>query len=179
MVTLAMSQLSRIDKRLHAETPDLGALRIGSLGDACQQAADFVSALYDLTDLIEVFAIRSWHSATAKNQSRVVYRDWLSPDVLIRRFPALEDVNLAQSSNIYIGVNPRSSYGLGGKRNVTRVRSVWCDIDDVTFAETESRLTKLGLPLPSIVVNSGHGIHAYWLLDEAYQVGNAQQAYCV
>jgi hypothetical protein len=41
---------------------------------------------------------------------------------------------------------------------------VWCDIDDVTTEQAHARWVDAGIPPPSIVLNSGAGVHAYWLL---------------
>jgi len=45
-------------------------------------------------------------------------------------------------------------------------RGLWADYDNVTLEEARARIKNAGLPEPSIYVNSGHGIHAYWLLEE-------------
>ena len=45
--------------------------------------------------------------------------------------------------------------------------------DHVTVAEARERVAKAGLPPPSIVVNSGNGVHLYWLLDEPFLIDDA------
>lgn len=56
------------------------------------------------------------------------------------------------------------------KENVSEIAFLHTDIDfkdiEDTGADVERKLKALRLP-PSIIVNSGNGIHAYWLLTEA------------
>jgi hypothetical protein len=42
---------------------------------------------------------------------------------------------------------------------------VWVDLDGVSTDEATSRWEAIQLP-PTVVVNSGHGVHAYWNLSE-------------
>jgi len=51
--------------------------------------------------------------------------------------------------------------------------SAWADLDGVTVAEALNRIDKAGLPKPSIIINSGHGIHLYWILVEAFIIDDA------
>lgn len=68
----------------------------------------------------------------------------------------------------------------GYQRDVIGITSVWCDIDiddpenpvhkKPNLAPTVDEALKVieGLPKPSLVVNSGHGIHAYWIFREPW-----------
>jgi hypothetical protein len=73
---------------------------------------------------------------------------------------------------LFFGVCPRA----GGKGRfdlawqIRTVRCLWTDMDYITVADAQERISKAGLPHPSIVVNSGHGAHCYWLLDEPYLI---------
>lgn len=81
--------------------------------------------------------------------------------------------------NVYFGVAHRD--GNGGKaENVTHATAVWADIDgkDWNTANPEvgkhaalDHLTKLlsAELKPSIIVDTGHGYHVYWLLSEPYK----------
>jgi hypothetical protein len=53
------------------------------------------------------------------------------------------------------------------------VRVLWVDIDHVTVEEARARFERAGVPEPSVLVNSGNGVHAYWLLDEPYLIDDA------
>ena len=41
------------------------------------------------------------------------------------------------------------------------------------LTEARERIAKAGLPPPSIIVNSGNGVHLYWLLEEPYLIDDA------
>ena len=79
-------------------------------------------------------------------------------------------LNREERANIFVGVNPRPSQGVGKKHDIHLCRSVWADLDDITINEATQRWNALRLPPPSITVNSGRGVHAYWLLEEAFRV---------
>jgi len=53
----------------------------------------------------------------------------------------------------------------GTRKACKYTRVLWADYDNMSELEVEYRLNNAGLPLPSMIVNSGHGIHCYWLLD--------------
>jgi hypothetical protein len=68
--------------------------------------------------------------------------------------------------NAYFGVCPRR-YGGGKKEHVTRVLAPWADVDFKHFRDGEAgaRAALAAFPLaPSLVVHSGGGLQAYWLL---------------
>ena len=71
--------------------------------------------------------------------------------------------------NTFFGVAARKNKG-GKKEDVGYCRVVWLDkdIDKDGDISTEDFIAKLNgfLFPPSYIVNSGHGIHAYWLLKE-------------
>ena len=78
-------------------------------------------------------------------------------------------------ANIFFGVCPRvgteGQYDLAWQ--IRTVRALWTDIDHVTVDEVRDRIAKAGMPLPSIIVNSGNGVHLYWLLDTPYLIDDA------
>ena len=67
--------------------------------------------------------------------------------------------------------------GTGGKFDlawqIRTVRALWTDIDYVSVEEVRERIAKADMPLPSIIVNSGNGVHLYWLLDTPYLIDDA------
>lgn len=69
--------------------------------------------------------------------------------------------------HIYYGVAPRSRKE-GTKDAVKRITTLWADLDAKDFiggkAGAHTAAMSLVLP-PSFVIDSGHGYHAYWLLD--------------
>lgn len=66
-----------------------------------------------------------------------------------------------RDAEIYMGVAPRT-----GDKEYGSPRVLWTDID---FKDTPEALARVELmlvdPAPSIVVNSGGGLHVYWILD--------------
>lgn len=74
-----------------------------------------------------------------------------------------------QDRNVYFGVYTRNKHE-GKAENCTTTGALWLDFDDMTDAEARENIKKADLPNPSMLVNSGHGVHAYWLL--AKRAGN-------
>jgi hypothetical protein len=82
---------------------------------------------------------------------------------------------LPATANVYFGVNPtrgpaRQSAGRGKEADVTRLAALWCDLDvkpgacknlDTAQAIVDDLSAILGTR-PSVIVNSAHGLHAYW-----------------
>ena len=90
------------------------------------------------------------------------------------------------TQNVYFGVgliqgNPK---GRGKIENVAAIGGLWCDIDVSSSAHPKDNLPKsieeannllVEMPLsPSVVVASGHGLHAYWLFQEPWVFDNDQ-----
>ncbi len=75
---------------------------------------------------------------------------------------------LAPTHDVYMGVAPRSGE-VGTKAGVPRVQAIWADLDAKGGRTREGRLAQLGgLPCqPSMLVWTGGGYHAYWLLAKA------------
>ena len=71
----------------------------------------------------------------------------------------------AAVQNIYIGANPRSRRG-GKAKDVALARCLFLDFDNTTLDKAATRIEEVGLPDPTLVLESGHGVHAYWRLTE-------------
>lgn len=109
---------------------------------------------------------------------------WTIPDKRSKWFTETESAAIyalaqAERREVYYGVGLRRAKihaGRGKSNDVTQVTTLWADIDygathqSKAYPPTEDDAMKLvsepGVP-PSIVVRSGHGLHAYWLLSEA------------
>jgi hypothetical protein len=147
-------------------------------GPAIEAGTRFLRALFSESDTILYRPIETWVEAD-KKRSRVDYQN----TYYRRAVPSLlhltvaKYLNLAEKErlNIFFGVCPRvgdkGRYDLAWQ--IRTVRSLWTDIDHVSVEESLERVTKAGLPSPSIVVNSGNGVHLYWLLDEPYLIDDA------
>ena len=67
--------------------------------------------------------------------------------------------------NLYFGVCPRA-INRGKEEDIKVITALWADVDT---EESRKALETFEYP-PSLMVNSGHGIHAYWLLKEPEMV---------
>lgn len=71
-------------------------------------------------------------------------------------------------TSVYFGVNPRSRTE-GTNDAVVHVVTVAADVDFAKqlkkFKDADRYLTDYGIP-PSAIVHTGHGVHAYWFLEE-------------
>jgi len=71
-----------------------------------------------------------------------------------------------EGANLFVGVMPRKADGGGSDADCLPGRVVWSDFDGVGAREAWRTIEAAGLPLPGMVLNSGHGTHAYWRLSE-------------
>lgn len=133
---------------------------------ALQQLQRFLGALFRPGELIELRFIESWASQ-GKKQSRIVRpAAWLHPDQLATQYDDLLEFADTTRANVYFGVCPRVGPGDTSDRSIRTVRCLWCDIDSTTPGEAFGRWKDSRIPMPSIVVCSGSGVHAYWLLTQ-------------
>ena len=86
------------------------------------------------------------------------------------------EIQAAQNDgrNVYVGVCPRR-VPKGDKGAVASVPALWVDIDAKHHGDSKDEalaaLQRLDASLrPSIVVDSGNGYHAYWLLEEPVEL---------
>jgi hypothetical protein len=145
---------------------------------AVETAAAFLGALFAESDTVLFRPIETWNE-NGKKRSRVDYRNTCYrkavPNLLKLVVQQLLRVADQERLNIFFGVCPRA--GNKGRFDlawqIRTVRALWTDIDHVTVDEARARIAKAGLPAPSIIVNSGNGVHLYWLLDTPYQIDDA------
>ncbi|HTX96844.1 MAG TPA: hypothetical protein VME67_19505 [Mycobacterium sp.] len=91
---------------------------------------------------------------------------------------------VSTTANLYFGVNPtkgpaREKDGRGKEIDVTRLTALWADIDvkpgacpslETAHAITDELSTILGTR-PSVIVESGHGLHVYWPIADGQLAG--------
>lgn len=113
------------------------------------------------------------HGLGAEERIEVRHRP-ASPDGRMRRAFLVDAreaarlaVRLGAENDVYVGVAARRGED-GTKKGVCRAPALWADLDAKDGHTREGRLAQLdGLPCrPSMVVGSGSGFHAYWLLEE-------------
>jgi hypothetical protein len=77
----------------------------------------------------------------------------------------------AQGWDVYFGVQPRAGQKGTAAYASSNVHVLWADLDTKqrTKQEAFAALGRITVP-PAIIVDSGHGYHAYWLLTSTYGV---------
>jgi hypothetical protein len=82
------------------------------------------------------------------------------------------------AADVYFGVTLKQG-PRGDAAHTSRFQALWGDLDGKCFqdgaAQALAALERLSLP-PSIVVHSGHGLHAYWLLHEPLTAADGPRA---
>jgi len=86
----------------------------------------------------------------------------------------------------YFGVAPRIRES-GKEKDVERIHCLWLDVDAKVFEGSKEfalnringwwqtpRFTEIAPLDPSIIIDSGHGYHTYWLLSEPIEPGEAR-----
>lgn len=129
-----------------------------------EQIRLYVACVFEPMDIVEVRAIASGGR---------VRKFWRNAQDLPGLVPELERLN-GQGYNVYCGPNSRRTKGLSGDANVLFCRTLFVDFDGVEPGDgcgvwefIEPRIEGAGLPMPTLAVFSGHGIHVYWRLTEA------------
>lgn len=123
--------------------------------NAVEQISRFVAAIFDPGDLVEIRILPAGKQIYTKVEK------------ITDLAGQLQFANEADGSrqNIYIGVNPRKRKG-GEAKDVALARVLVADFDHCSPEQTSEQIKKAKLPEPSMIVDSGHGTHAYWRLAE-------------
>ncbi|MEN6386174.1 MAG: DNA-primase RepB domain-containing protein [Phycisphaerales bacterium] len=135
----------------------------------------YVDLIYAEDDIIEIRFI--WpKNVPGGSQPHSI---WCLAKDLLEHQQEMTSMN-EQGWGVYCGVNPRKGFNLRGDKNVTLARTIFCDFDDkdsdvhgIYPGEGCGRneflywlLSDKGLSYPTLIINSGHGLHAYWRLSE-------------
>lgn len=131
-------------------------------------AEQMLRTLFKPDDLIEFRPIECWTEGN-KKRSRTFPRRYCKLSNLNGTFDLLAELNKRSHANAFFGVCPRATAG-GTKNHVKIIRAAWGDLDDCTPDEALDRCREARLPEPNIVVNSGHGVHLYWLFCEPFNI---------
>lgn len=146
---------------------------------AQQQARDFLAQLYECVLIDDEFdedvevEIRSLASLpNGQKRPRRAYTSGATLGEVLAR--AGED--LQASCDVYFGVHLRARGSIAaGDGSVAYVVAAMADIDcaknNRTIEEAIAAVDSAPCGPPSILVQSGGGLHAYWLYDEAVPVG--------
>jgi len=128
-----------------------------------EQVKQYAACVFEPDDIVEVRAIASG------GRVRTFWR--LAHDLYLL-VPEWEKLN-RDGFNVYVGPNPRKAEGLSGDDSVLLCRTLFVDFDGVEPGDgcgrwefIEPRIETTGLPMPTLTVFSGHGVHCYWRLTE-------------
>lgn len=122
--------------------------------------APVVPALYVPESIVEVRRVPRYRGEGEHARST-----WHVAADLPAAYESLLDDN-GDGWDIYFGVNPRPKVGARGDKCIAVAHTVFADFDDTALAVALERITAAGLPAPTLIINSGHGIHVYWRLVE-------------
>jgi hypothetical protein len=136
------------------------------------EPVEFLGAVFKPSDLALIRVIEVWTTADCKKKSRIVRTQHLTVEDLASPETWQRFLQIAERSkaNLFFGVCPRTRPNADKARDIRLVRVLWADLDHCTPEEALRRCADAALPPPSVVVNSGHGVHLYWLLLEPYQI---------
>jgi hypothetical protein len=130
---------------------------------AMEQVQVYRDCIFEPEDIVEVRAIASGGR---------VRKFWRVARDLPGLVPELERLN-CQGFNIYAGPNPRTGERLSGDESTALCRCLFVDFDKIEPGDgcgiwefVAPCIEAMGLPMPTLAVFSGHGIHAYWRLTE-------------
>lgn len=98
---------------------------------------------------------------------RLISESKPKPQQIFLTFKELLHYSAPLDSNVYIGIFGRSKKGSGKSENCSKTNAIYLDFDGMELEEINFRIDMAGLPQPSMIVNSGHGYHVYWLLEKA------------
>ncbi len=138
-----------------------------TLALALAEGGRFVRALFDPADHVLVHPIRDadWGAGPGGEKHWFTIADDELDDALAWVWQRNNATHRGQCA--FFGANPRRGPGLTGNTNVPLARAYFADFDGVTLAAALNAIRGAGFPFPSIVVRSGGGVHAYWLLHDA------------
>lgn len=117
------------------------------------QIERFITALFKPDDMVEVRLLPAGEKA------------WGKPAEIVQWCDRLAERN-GSGENIYFGVHPRKRHGSSSSDGVKLARALFADFDGVELCEVLRRIDEAVLPVPTIIVESGHGVHVYWLFEQ-------------
>jgi len=125
-----------------------------------EHALRFLAAVFEPQDWIEVRLLPAGTSHWFQLADAAVSRD------AVRRAVELNSRE-HDPQNVYFGANPRSGHGSRKAGDEPLARVLFADFDNgATVEDAVQRIRNAGLPDPTLIIVSGGGVHAYWLLIE-------------
>lgn len=135
----------------------------------------FLGALFTPSNDVCLRPIETYDES-GKRGSRVIYSEIRYPRAevfsLRHSLQRLNKIAAKEKANLFFGVCPR--FGGAGKYDqafqVRQVNSLWADIDNCDPTTALDKIAAAGMPPPSMLVNSGNGVHVYYVLTEPYLI---------
>ena len=118
-----------------------------------EELSRHVACVFEPSDVVEVRRLPSGRSS------------WHQAGNLAEAARSLS-VDNQHGEQVYAGANPRRFRGGTKSEDVMCARCLFADFDRIGFNAARQRWSNAGLPVPTLTIHSGHGIHAYWRLAE-------------
>lgn len=128
---------------------------------------EFLKSLYPehtIGDGMEAFLEVRFLQAGKKSETRFISIGEISADIIRN----LINKGAMLQKNVYFGVAARNNSKSGKKEDIGYISTAWLDIDEkdgIPKGEAVKLLREWRFK-PSYIIDSGHGIHAYWFLRE-------------
>jgi hypothetical protein len=135
----------------------------------------FLQAVFQPEDWILIRPIETWTEEDRK-ESRVIYKGtdyWKLSQLLSdpSKWYRLLCCASKEKANLFFGVCPRfGPHRYDFAWQIRTVRVLWADLDHCSVEEGTLRYLQAHLPPPSMLIHSGHGLHLYWILEQAYLI---------
>jgi hypothetical protein len=127
------------------------------MSDVLRQCQEFLSAIFEPDDIVEFRCLITGNPN--------ILRKWASIEGFPKIVPWLHDCN--ETLSCYLGANPRKRVGGGKEEDVALARCVFADFDGgMSVEDAWSRVKAADLPMPTVTIASGGGVHCWWRLSE-------------
>ena len=120
----------------------------------------FKEVLFEEDDLIEIRTL--WNERGTKNHPQSY---WVFAEDLEDSIAPINKRN-KKGYGVFVGVLPRIEKGNTNDDEVTSSSILWVDFDHISNREAKKKIKSSPMPQPTMLVNSGNGLHAYWKLSE-------------
>lgn len=134
--------------------------------DALSQCIDFLGCLFEPEDIIEFRPLPPQNAG----------RRWSRLDEIPDIVDWLHALNGSEQQRVhaYFGANPRKAKGQSQAEGVALARCVFADFDGgVVLEDAWGKIKAAGFPMPTAMLESGGGVHAWWRLDQPMTDQNA------
>jgi len=119
-----------------------------------KQLQEYASIVWEPEDLVEIRPLQPWQGQ----------RVWTKAGDLGDHVQRMQAEN-ERGADLFAGVLPRTKDGGGTADDVAGGHVIWADFDHCEPEEAAELTGKLGVPMPSMVVATGHGAHLFWRLE--------------